>query len=471
MDTARRGNYNSGEDFVLEYGEVALTFNEADFRERCEQAAVRLGFIGDRLAEPELEDLVNLAVNGEILDPPRRSATTSTTAGPRSSARLSARSCTGCAASSSAAPGSTSECARASSTSPSTSTPTLRLRPAGPRRRADRARPRALLGPGRIPRPRRLASLAAGCGLTHIRVRRSRATARRLFAAVVLRFVGRGAARFAGCPGPRGCGGWRRGGCGGAGLRTRAGLAAAGGASSSGRSVPLAAGSSEGNSPSVSSAIRVVSPPIGARAVAITVSEPAPRRLRAEAIVRRAAFAPSPSSVSIASTELPPRSAIRRARSAACSTAASWASLEAANDSPLEVAWSSACIRSAPPGAHRRRAARHRGRRSPRAPRRPAAAARFGRSAALRRSARASRAERRQRSQAAGVAEHERLAREVDVNLVDPRADDGLLAATPLIVSIRISDAWRSERRAARTGPLIRSPETSSQRRACAAEM
>jgi hypothetical protein len=69
MDTARRGNYNSGEDFVLEYGELRFTFNEADFRERCEQAAVRLGFIGDRLDDPELEDLVNLAVNGEILDP------------------------------------------------------------------------------------------------------------------------------------------------------------------------------------------------------------------------------------------------------------------------------------------------------------------------------------------------------------------------------------------------------------------
>ncbi len=68
MDTARRGNYNSGEDFVLEYGELRFTFNEADFRERCEQAALRLGFIGDRLAEDELEDLVNLAVNGEILD-------------------------------------------------------------------------------------------------------------------------------------------------------------------------------------------------------------------------------------------------------------------------------------------------------------------------------------------------------------------------------------------------------------------
>jgi hypothetical protein len=69
MDTARRGNYNSGEDFVLEYGELRFTFNELDFRERCEQAALRLGFIGDRLDEPELEDLVNLAVNGEIVDP------------------------------------------------------------------------------------------------------------------------------------------------------------------------------------------------------------------------------------------------------------------------------------------------------------------------------------------------------------------------------------------------------------------
>ena len=35
----RRGNYSSGEDFVLEYGELRFTFNERDFRERCEQAA------------------------------------------------------------------------------------------------------------------------------------------------------------------------------------------------------------------------------------------------------------------------------------------------------------------------------------------------------------------------------------------------------------------------------------------------
>ena len=65
----RRGNYESGEDFVLEYGELRFTFNERDFAERCEQAALKLGFVGNRLEDEELEDLVNLAVNGEIQDP------------------------------------------------------------------------------------------------------------------------------------------------------------------------------------------------------------------------------------------------------------------------------------------------------------------------------------------------------------------------------------------------------------------
>jgi hypothetical protein len=69
MEKTRRGNYDSGEDFVLEYGELRFTFNEADFSERCEQAALKLGFVGGRLGEDELEDLVNLAVNGDIQDP------------------------------------------------------------------------------------------------------------------------------------------------------------------------------------------------------------------------------------------------------------------------------------------------------------------------------------------------------------------------------------------------------------------
>ena len=69
MDPSIRGNYDSGEDFVLEYGELRFTFNERDFSERCEQAARRLGFVEGILDPGELEDLVNLAVNGEIQDP------------------------------------------------------------------------------------------------------------------------------------------------------------------------------------------------------------------------------------------------------------------------------------------------------------------------------------------------------------------------------------------------------------------
>src|SRR4030081_3480053 len=69
MDTTRRGNYDSGQDFVLEYGELRFTFNERDFGERCEQAALKVGFVDGRLNDAELEDLVNLVVNGEVHDP------------------------------------------------------------------------------------------------------------------------------------------------------------------------------------------------------------------------------------------------------------------------------------------------------------------------------------------------------------------------------------------------------------------
>ena len=69
MDQIRRGNYDSGQDYVLEYGDLRFTFNERDFSERVEQAALRLGFVGGRLDSTELEDLVNLTVNGEVQDP------------------------------------------------------------------------------------------------------------------------------------------------------------------------------------------------------------------------------------------------------------------------------------------------------------------------------------------------------------------------------------------------------------------
>ena len=69
MDLTRRGNYDSGQDYVLEYGELRFTFNERDFAERVEQAARKLGFVAGRLEDEEAEDLVNLVVNGEVSDP------------------------------------------------------------------------------------------------------------------------------------------------------------------------------------------------------------------------------------------------------------------------------------------------------------------------------------------------------------------------------------------------------------------
>src|SRR5436853_2799817 len=69
MDATRRGNYDSGQDYVLEYGELRFAFNERDFTERVEQAALKLGFVASRLEGVELEDLVNLTVNGEVADP------------------------------------------------------------------------------------------------------------------------------------------------------------------------------------------------------------------------------------------------------------------------------------------------------------------------------------------------------------------------------------------------------------------
>jgi hypothetical protein len=69
MDTTRRGNYESGSDYVLEYGELRFTFNERDFTERVEQATAKLGFVSGGLNYAEREDLVNLAVNGEVTEP------------------------------------------------------------------------------------------------------------------------------------------------------------------------------------------------------------------------------------------------------------------------------------------------------------------------------------------------------------------------------------------------------------------
>jgi hypothetical protein len=65
----RRGNYESGSDYVLEYGELRFSFNEHDFAQRVEQAAVKLDFVEVGLESDELHDLLELAVNGEIREP------------------------------------------------------------------------------------------------------------------------------------------------------------------------------------------------------------------------------------------------------------------------------------------------------------------------------------------------------------------------------------------------------------------
>jgi hypothetical protein len=65
----RSGNYESGSDYVLEYGELRFSFNEQDFAQRVEQAAVKLDFVDHGLSSEELVDLLELAVNGEIREP------------------------------------------------------------------------------------------------------------------------------------------------------------------------------------------------------------------------------------------------------------------------------------------------------------------------------------------------------------------------------------------------------------------
>ena len=86
MDTQRRGNYDSGEDFVLEYGELRFTFNERDFAERCEQAARRSSAssaAGSRT--PSSRTSSTSPSTARSTRPPRAWASTSTTAGPSSS--------------------------------------------------------------------------------------------------------------------------------------------------------------------------------------------------------------------------------------------------------------------------------------------------------------------------------------------------------------------------------------------------
>jgi hypothetical protein len=65
------GNYDSGDDYVVEFLGYRFSFNAADFRERVTAAAVKLGLLqGNALDDDETADLVEL-VERDAIDEPR----------------------------------------------------------------------------------------------------------------------------------------------------------------------------------------------------------------------------------------------------------------------------------------------------------------------------------------------------------------------------------------------------------------
>ena len=64
------GNYNSGDEYLIEFHDYRFGFNAADFQQRVTAAAVRLGLVGDNeLDEDETGDLVELAATSLIESP------------------------------------------------------------------------------------------------------------------------------------------------------------------------------------------------------------------------------------------------------------------------------------------------------------------------------------------------------------------------------------------------------------------
>ena len=68
MDEA--GNYDSGDDYVVEYTRYRFSFNAQDFEERVTAAAVKLGLVaGNELDDDETADLVELVERDTIEEP------------------------------------------------------------------------------------------------------------------------------------------------------------------------------------------------------------------------------------------------------------------------------------------------------------------------------------------------------------------------------------------------------------------
>src|SRR5687767_15864957 len=63
-------NYDSGDDFVVEFLGYRFSFNALDFEQRVNAAAVKLGLVEPGELDPdETADLVELTAQGTILDP------------------------------------------------------------------------------------------------------------------------------------------------------------------------------------------------------------------------------------------------------------------------------------------------------------------------------------------------------------------------------------------------------------------
>jgi len=63
-------NYLSGDDFVVEFLGYRFSFNQTDFEQRVNAAAVKLGLVeAGELEEDETADLVELTAHGRIADP------------------------------------------------------------------------------------------------------------------------------------------------------------------------------------------------------------------------------------------------------------------------------------------------------------------------------------------------------------------------------------------------------------------
>ena len=64
------GNYDSGDDYVVEYTGYRFSFNAEDFHERVTAAAVKLGLLaGNELDDDETADLVELVERDGIEEP------------------------------------------------------------------------------------------------------------------------------------------------------------------------------------------------------------------------------------------------------------------------------------------------------------------------------------------------------------------------------------------------------------------